>query len=186
MAEPSWTEHILAGAAWRRFGMMLLFAPVLGCLGFLVFFVALFQFFAVLASGETNPHLAGLGHDVARFAAAIMEYLSYNAERPPFPFAPRASDARIRRRPRSTAASIERKTSKSTRRKRTTAKRSTKRETSARGRTIRSAPRKRSSATEPRGQQAPPVSAPAEPLQKRGDEEPTDSTDRPESKSDNE
>lgn len=88
MTEPSWTTHVLAGAAWRRFGIMLLFAPVLCCAGFLIAFVALFQFFTVLASGETNPHLGSLGGELGRFAGAIIAFLTYNSERPPFPFAP--------------------------------------------------------------------------------------------------
>jgi|GEM_PF-1088118 len=84
----SWTNHVREPSAWRRFGIMLLFAPILCCAGFLVGFIALFQFFTVLASGETNPHLAGLGRELARFSKTIMDFLTYNTERAPFPFAP--------------------------------------------------------------------------------------------------
>lgn len=83
----SWTDHVLNGESWRRFGFMLLFAPLLGCVGFMIAFVALFQFFSVLASGENNSQLRSLGRDLSRFAVAIMDYLTYNTERKPFPFA---------------------------------------------------------------------------------------------------
>ncbi|MGH8224550.1 MAG: DUF4389 domain-containing protein [Gammaproteobacteria bacterium] len=92
----SWTDHVLAGASWRRFGFMLLFAPLLGCVGFLIACIALFQFFSVLASGENNAQLRGLGRDLSRLAVAIMNYLTYNTEQKPFPFgaAPRADAVR--------------------------------------------------------------------------------------------
>lgn len=83
----SWTDHVLNGESWRRFGFMLLFAPLLGCVGFMIAFVALFQFFSVLASGENNAQLRSLGRDLSRFAVAIMDYLTYNTDRKPFPFA---------------------------------------------------------------------------------------------------
>lgn len=86
MTEPSWTSHVASGAAWRRFGLMVLFAPVLACVGMLVAFTALFQFFGVLASGEVNPQLSGFGRELSRLAAAIIDFLTYNSERRPFPF----------------------------------------------------------------------------------------------------
>ncbi|MGH8427555.1 MAG: DUF4389 domain-containing protein [Gammaproteobacteria bacterium] len=86
MEESSWTSHVLAGAAWRRFAFMLIFVPVLCCALFLMGFTALFQFFSMLASGETNPQLTGFGHGLARFSAEIMDYLTYNTEQRPFPF----------------------------------------------------------------------------------------------------
>lgn len=88
MAEPSWTEHVAVGATWRRFGFMLLFVPVLCCAGILIGFTALFQFFSMLASGETNPQLTGFGRELSRLAAAVMDYLTYNRETRPFPFGP--------------------------------------------------------------------------------------------------
>ncbi len=84
-----WTDHVLAGASWRRFGFMLLFAPLLACVGFMIACIALFQFFSVLASGENNSQLRALGRDLSRFGVAIMDYLTYNTEQKPFPFGTR-------------------------------------------------------------------------------------------------
>ena len=97
MSEPDWTTHVVAGAAWRRFGLMLLLVPVLGCVGFFVAFTALFQFFSVLANGEASPSLSRNGEDLNRYASSIIAFLTYNSERRPFPFAgPGAGQARAK------------------------------------------------------------------------------------------
>lgn len=91
----SWTDHVLAGASWRRFGFMLLCAPLLACVGFLIACIALFQFFSVLASGENNLQLRHLGRDLARLGVAIMDFLTYNTDRKPFPFGTRPSESHL-------------------------------------------------------------------------------------------
>lgn len=87
MNEPDWTTHITAGAAWRRFGLMVVFVPILACVGFFIAFTALFQFFNVLAQGESSPHLGRNGRDLGRYASDIIDFLTYNSEKRPFPFA---------------------------------------------------------------------------------------------------
>ncbi|MGH8161625.1 MAG: DUF4389 domain-containing protein [Gammaproteobacteria bacterium] len=84
--ETNWTEHVTSGEAWFRFLLMILFTPFLGCVGFLILAIALFQFFSVLASGESNPQLRELGSDLSRFAVGIVDFLTYNTEQKPFPF----------------------------------------------------------------------------------------------------
>lgn len=86
MSEPSWINHVSSGSTWRRFGFMLIFLPILACAGFLILLTALFQFFGVLANGEANLQLRNFGSELARFSAAIIEYLTYNTEHRPFPF----------------------------------------------------------------------------------------------------
>ncbi len=90
MNEPDWTTHITAGAAWKRFGIMIVCIPILACVGFFIAFTALFQFFNVLAQGEPNPHLGRNGRDLGRYALGIIDFLTYNSEKLPFPFS--ASD----------------------------------------------------------------------------------------------
>ena len=87
MNEPDWTTHITAGAAWKRFGYMVVFTPILACVGFFIAFTALFQFFNVLAQGEPSPHLTRNGRDLGRYASDIIGFLTYNTEKRPFPFA---------------------------------------------------------------------------------------------------
>lgn len=82
----SWTDHVLNGRAWLRFLFMLLFTPLLGCVGFMVLCVALFQFFSVLANGEDNPQLRALGADLNRLGVDIVAFLTWNTECKPFPF----------------------------------------------------------------------------------------------------
>jgi hypothetical protein len=87
MNEPDWTTHITAGTAWRRFGLMIVFVPILACVGFFIAFTALFQFFNVLAQGEPSPHLGRNGRELGRYASDIIDFLTYNSEKRPFPFA---------------------------------------------------------------------------------------------------
>ncbi|MGH8272888.1 MAG: DUF4389 domain-containing protein [Gammaproteobacteria bacterium] len=84
--ETSWTDHILNGETWLRFLVMLLYTPLLACVGFLIACIALFQFFAMLASGESNAELRALGRDLSRLAMDIADFLTCNTERRPFPF----------------------------------------------------------------------------------------------------
>ncbi len=87
MNEPDWTTHITSGSAWRRFGFMIAFAPILACVGFIIAFTALFQFFNVLAQGEPSPHLRRNGRELGDYSHDIISFLTYNSEKPPFPFA---------------------------------------------------------------------------------------------------
>lgn len=87
MNEPDWTTHITTGAAWRRFGLMLLLVPVLACVGAFIAFTSLFQFFNVLAQGEPSAQLRRSGRDLGNYATAIIDFLTYNTDRRPFPFA---------------------------------------------------------------------------------------------------
>lgn len=140
MSESDWTTHIVAGAAWRRFGIMLLLIPILGCVGFFIAFTALFQFLSVLANGETSPNLRSSGEDLSRYATAIMDFLTYNSEHRPFPFAAGAdgdsrspvAGAAAGNPPRSRSASAPAKkaaTRKASQRKRTSTKKTTRRKT---------------------------------------------------------
>lgn len=119
MNEPDWTTHIASGLAWRRFGLMVIFIPILACVGFFIAFTALFQFFNVLAQGEPNPHLAGNSRDLGRYAGDIIDFLTYNSEKRPFPFTDRTADSE-RRPGKPKPATPQRKTSP---RKKTTTRR---------------------------------------------------------------
>lgn len=86
MAERSWLDHVSSGAAWRRFGVMLVLLVVVTCVAFLVFLTSVFQFFGVLSSGEVNPHLSRFGSELAQLTRDIIAFLTYNTEKRPFPF----------------------------------------------------------------------------------------------------
>lgn len=87
MNEPDWTTHITSGNAWRRFGLMVAFAPILACVGCIIAFTALFQFFNVLAQGEPSPQLGRNGRELGDYSHDIISFLTYNSDKPPFPFA---------------------------------------------------------------------------------------------------
>lgn len=92
MTDSDWTTYVLSGAAWRRFGIMLLLMPILACVSFFIIFTAFFQFFSVLSKGETSPHLCRSGADLGRYAAAIIDFLTYHSDARPFPFDGRVMD----------------------------------------------------------------------------------------------
>lgn len=141
MSEPDWTTHILAGAAWRRFGIMILLVPILGCVGFFIAFTALFQFFSVLANGETTPSLRRCGEDLGRYATAIIDFLTYNSDRRPFPFAAsvatdhKATPGAVAKKPAGAAVKKKPATRKTGTRKRSTTKKTS---TSKKARTSKS------------------------------------------------
>lgn len=145
MSEPDWTTHIASGAAWKRFGIMLLLAPILGCVASFVAFMALFQFFSVLANGEPSPHLRQFGEDLSRYATSIIDFLTYNSERRPFPFAARNDGANAGRKPapgqgRPAAPARKAASRKTTTRKRTTTRKTATRKRPATKKTSRKSP----------------------------------------------
>ncbi len=122
MSEQNWTTHIAAGAAWRRFGIMTLLVPILGCVSLFVAFTALFQFFSVLTQGEPNPNLRRCGKDLGQYTTAIIDFLVYNTEHRPFPFASASDTAGKRERDKPATAPAPRKKKTVTRKKTATRK----------------------------------------------------------------
>jgi hypothetical protein len=122
MSEENWTTHIAAGAAWRRFGIMALLVPILGCVSLFVAFTALFQFFSVLAQGEPNQNLRRCGKDLSQYTTAIIDFLVYNTEHRPFPFAAGPDTAVKPERDKPTTAPAPRKKKTVTRKKTATRK----------------------------------------------------------------
>ena len=138
MNEPDWTTHITAGAAWRRFGYMVVFTPILACVGFFIAFTALFQFFNVLAQGEPSPHLGRNGRDLGRYASDIIDFLTYNSEKRPFPFATEdKTDTESAARKASPGASAPRKKTTARKKTGTTRKKTTTRRTTTRKKTTK-------------------------------------------------
>lgn len=71
---------------WKRILFMLLFALLYQLAELVLAAVAVIQVLFRLISGETNPRLRDLGHQVSRYVYAIWMYLTFNTEHRPFPF----------------------------------------------------------------------------------------------------
>ena len=56
----------------------------------LVAFIALFQFICTLITRKPNDNVKDFGKDLSKYAAEIIEFLSYSTDRKPWPFSPEA------------------------------------------------------------------------------------------------
>lgn len=71
-----------------RGAFMLLFLVATRLVGVLLFFLALFQFLCALIVREPNGNVRSFGKGLSRYLAEIVQFLTYNTERKPWPFSP--------------------------------------------------------------------------------------------------
>ena len=69
-----------------RGAFMLLFFVAARCVSVLVSVIALFQFLCVLISGKPNDNVKDFGKNLSLYAAEIIQFLSYNTDRKPWPY----------------------------------------------------------------------------------------------------
>lgn len=70
---------------WMRLLYMLLFAIIYGVTELVIYAVVIFQFFAVLITGQSNEQLLAFGQSLSTFVYQIMRFLTFNSEQRPFP-----------------------------------------------------------------------------------------------------
>jgi|TARA_B100002003_G_scaffold166200_1_gene154388 hypothetical protein len=73
---------------WWRLCFMLLFAVVFNIAEFVVFAIAVVQFFMRLATGSVNGELRDLGPRVGQYIQQIVAFETFYTEQRPYPFAP--------------------------------------------------------------------------------------------------
>ena len=73
--------------SWKRLLFMLLFAAIYAGANVLIGAVVVFQFGFVLVTNRCNSNLLDLGADLAEFVRQVLNYLTFNSEEKPFPFA---------------------------------------------------------------------------------------------------
>lgn len=71
---------------WIQALFMLLFIFLQGVVKFLVMVIAVFQLGFVIFTGQANAQLLRLGGQLAEYAYQIINFLTLNSERRPFPF----------------------------------------------------------------------------------------------------
>ncbi len=69
-----------------RGAFLLLFFLAARCVSVLVSVIALFQFLCVLIGGKPNDNAKDFGRNLSLYAAEIIQFLSYNTDRKPWPF----------------------------------------------------------------------------------------------------
>jgi len=85
-AQSDMEKNVTSRSTWLRLVFMIVF-------GFLYFLsriviapVVVIQFLYVLLTGETNDQLKRFGHSLAIYSYQIVDYMTFNTEKKPFPF----------------------------------------------------------------------------------------------------
>lgn len=79
-------KNVKEKSTWVRLFFMVVFAILYGLSRFVIGAVVIIQFFYVLFTGETKAELKTFGHSLAIYSYEIIEYLTFNTDRKPFPF----------------------------------------------------------------------------------------------------
>ena len=81
-------KHNLTSADhWLRLLFMVLFVILLEVAGIVMLATIVLQFLFAIVSGGPNDNLRQLGNQIASYIYQILQFLIYNSEEKPFPFA---------------------------------------------------------------------------------------------------
>ena len=72
---------------WLRGLYMLMFALFYSVAEIVLFAVVVFQFLFILFTGNNNPRLLRLGQSLATYIYQILQFLTFNSDYQPYPFA---------------------------------------------------------------------------------------------------
>ncbi len=79
-------KNVTSRSTWLRLFFMIVFALLYGISRLVVAAVVVIQFFYVLLTGESNEQLKIFGHSLAIYSYQVINFLTFNTERKPFPF----------------------------------------------------------------------------------------------------
>ncbi len=72
---------------WQRLLYIILFFIIYWVAEFVIYAVVIFQFSAVLITGQSNERLLVFGQSLSTYVYQIMRFLTFNSEHCPFPIA---------------------------------------------------------------------------------------------------
>jgi len=81
-------QGLVSSDIWIRALYMVLFAIAFGIARFIIGFLVIFQFFAVLFTRRVNEPLLQFGKNLSIYISEILEFQTFNTEEHPFPFSP--------------------------------------------------------------------------------------------------
>jgi len=81
-------DNLVRRDIWIRALYMLLFAIVYSVAEAIIVLLAIFQFVALLITGQVNELLLRFGKNLSVFMFDILEFQTFNSEIKPFPFSP--------------------------------------------------------------------------------------------------
>lgn len=87
-------SNLLSSKHWIRLAYMVLFAIILYVVSFIMSVVVIIQFIISLITGQNNLNLRSFGYSLSTYIYQTLQFLTYNSEEKPFPFAdwPKAPD----------------------------------------------------------------------------------------------
>ncbi|MFV9614953.1 MAG: DUF4389 domain-containing protein [Gammaproteobacteria bacterium] len=80
-------ENLKQQSTWKRGLYMLMFALFYSVAEFLLFAIVVAQFIFKLVTGQTNPRLLMLGQSIATYIYQVIQFLTFNSDYQPYPFA---------------------------------------------------------------------------------------------------
>ncbi len=80
-------SNLLSPARWIRLAYMVLFAIILYVVSFIMALVVVLQFVISLITGKNNLQLRRFGYSLSTYIYQTLQFLTYNSEEKPFPFA---------------------------------------------------------------------------------------------------
>lgn len=80
-------HNLTSGNQWLRLVYMVLFAFLLEIAGIVMLAVVALQFLFSIITGRANDNLRRLGDQIASYIYQTLQFLIYNTEEKPFPFA---------------------------------------------------------------------------------------------------
>ena len=78
-------KHLKSQSTWLRLVFMIIFGLLYALSRIVLGAVVVVQFFCVLLTGETKSELKSFGHSLAIYSYQVVEYLTFNREKKPFP-----------------------------------------------------------------------------------------------------
>ena len=80
-------ESMKDSSTWMRILYMFIFVIIFNIVEILIAALVIFQVLVLLFTGEKNQRLLGFGSMLSQYAYRMLQYLTFNSEEKPFPFA---------------------------------------------------------------------------------------------------
>ncbi len=80
-------ESLKDNSSWMRVLYMAIFVIIFNIVELLIAALVIFQVLVLLFTGEKNQRLLGFGSMLSLYAYRMLQFLTFNSEEKPFPFA---------------------------------------------------------------------------------------------------
>ncbi len=80
-------ESLKDNSTWMRVLYMVIFVIIFNIVELLIAALVIFQVLVLLFTGEKNRRLLGFGSMLSLYAYRMLQFLTFNSEEKPFPFA---------------------------------------------------------------------------------------------------